>query len=80
MPAIGLFCIANVYTKSLKTKLRGISESLFILTKMNNVRFEFIFTYLVPGSPRMFQSIMAVHKYNHFSWLLFPFIFLKISF
>lgn len=39
-----------------------MSESLFILTKLNNVRFEFIFTYLVPGSPRMFQAVMAVHK------------------
>lgn len=35
---------------------------MFILTKHNGVRFEFIFTYLVPGSPRMFQSTMAVHK------------------
>ena len=44
--------------------MRGVSESLFVLTKHNGVRFEFIFTYLVPGSPRMFQSTMAVHKYT----------------
>jgi Bardet-Biedl syndrome 5 protein len=53
----------SITTKPLKTKLRGVSESLFVLTKHNNVKFEFIFTYLVPGSPRMFQSTMAVHKY-----------------
>jgi Bardet-Biedl syndrome 5 protein len=39
-----------------------VSESLFVLTKHNGIRFEFIFTYLVPGSPRMFQSTMAVYK------------------
>lgn len=60
--SIGLSCILNITTKPLKTKMRGVSESLFVLTKHNGVRFEFIFTYLVPGSPRMFQSTMAVHK------------------
>lgn len=60
--AIGLNCVINITTKPHKTKLRGVSEALFILSKHNGVRFEFIFTYLVPGSPRMFQSIMAVHK------------------
>lgn len=60
--SIGLFCVLNITTKPLKTKLRGVSESLFVLTKHNGIRFEFIFTYLIPGSPRMFQSTMAVHK------------------
>jgi len=60
--SIGLLCVINVTTKTMKTQMRGVSESLFILTKLNNVRFEFIFTYLVPGSPRMFQAVMAVHK------------------
>ncbi|CAF0794727.1 unnamed protein product [Brachionus calyciflorus] len=60
--SIGLYCILNISTKPIKTKLRGVSESLFILTKHNGVKFEFIFTYMVPGSPRMFQSILAVHK------------------
>lgn len=52
----------NITTKPLKSKLKGVTECLFILTKFNGTKFEFIFTYLVPGSPRMFQSIMAVHK------------------
>jgi len=32
------------------------------LTKANGTRFEFIFTNLVPGSPRLFTSVIAVHK------------------
>lgn len=60
--AIGLNCVLSISTKPLKTKVRGVSESLFVLTKHNGIRFEFIFTYLVPGSPRMFQSTMAVYK------------------
>ncbi|KAJ6660768.1 hypothetical protein lerEdw1_017394 [Lerista edwardsae] len=44
------------------TKLRGQTEALFILTKCNNTRFEFIFTNVVPGSPRLFTSVIAVHR------------------
>lgn len=43
-------------------KLRGTTEALYILTKCNNTRFEFIFTYLIPGSPRLFTTFMAVHR------------------
>ena len=57
-----MFCIVSITTKAVKSKLRGVSDSLYILTKQQNTRFEFIFTYLVPGSPRLFQSIMSVHK------------------
>lgn len=44
-------------------KLRGQTEALYILTKCNNTRFEFIFTNVVPGSPRLFTSVIAVHRY-----------------
>ncbi|KAG2459295.1 BBS5 protein, partial [Polypterus senegalus] len=43
-------------------KLRGQTEALYILTKCNNTRFEFIFTNVVPGSPRLFTSVIAVHR------------------
>ncbi|KAG0715952.1 Bardet-Biedl syndrome 5 [Chionoecetes opilio] len=46
-------------------KLRGLTEALYILTKANNTRFEFIFTNLVPGTPRLFTSVMGVYKYSH---------------
>lgn len=44
-------------------KLRGQTEALYILTKSNNTRFEFIFTNVVPGSPRLFTSVIAVHRF-----------------
>lgn len=44
-------------------KLRGQTEALYILTKSNNTRFEFIFTNVVPGSPRLFTSVIAVNRY-----------------
>uniref|UniRef100_A0A3Q2DFU4 Bardet-Biedl syndrome 5 protein homolog n=1 Tax=Cyprinodon variegatus TaxID=28743 RepID=A0A3Q2DFU4_CYPVA len=40
----------------------GHTEALYILTKSNNTRFEFIFTNLVIGSPRLFTSVIAVHR------------------
>ncbi|MBN3287107.1 BBS5 protein, partial [Polyodon spathula] len=43
-------------------KLRGQTEALYILTKCSNTRFEFIFTSVVPGSPRLFTSVIAVHS------------------
>lgn len=49
-------------TNALFQKLRGQTEALYILTKSNNTRFEFIFTNVVPGSPRLFTSVIAVHR------------------
>ena len=44
------------------SKLRGLTEALYILTKAGNTRFEFIFTNLTPGSQRLFTSVSGVHK------------------
>ncbi|XP_045111701.1 Bardet-Biedl syndrome 5 protein homolog [Portunus trituberculatus] len=55
----------NVIILACLQKLRGLTEALYILTKANNTRFEFIFTNLVPGTPRLFTSVMGVYKaYN----------------
>ena len=43
-------------------KLRGMTEALYILTKANNTRFEFIFTNLIPNTPRLFTSVIGVYK------------------
>jgi len=53
---------ANFGIDGFLQKLRGQTEALYILTKSNNTRFEFIFTNLVPGSPRLFTSVIAVHR------------------
>ena len=41
-----LVCV-YMYTVFLFQKLRGTTEALYVLTKCNNTRFEFIFTNLV---------------------------------
>ncbi|KAF4108743.1 Bardet-Biedl syndrome 5 protein homolog isoform X1 [Onychostoma macrolepis] len=60
--SVGYNCIINITTRTANSKLRGQTEALYILTKSNNTRFEFIFTNVVPGSPRLFTSVIAVHR------------------
>ncbi|XP_036277846.1 Bardet-Biedl syndrome 5 protein isoform X4 [Pipistrellus kuhlii] len=60
--AIGYNCILTITTRTANSKLRGQTEALYILTKCNSTRFEFIFTNLIPGSPRLFTSVIAVHS------------------
>ncbi|CAH1789030.1 unnamed protein product, partial [Owenia fusiformis] len=60
--SIGYNCVLNISSKIAQSKLRGTTEALFVLTKCNNTRFEFIFTNLIPGSPRLFTSVIAVHR------------------
>ncbi|EPQ02276.1 Bardet-Biedl syndrome 5 protein like protein, partial [Myotis brandtii] len=60
--SIGYNCILNITTRTANSKLRGQTEALYILTKCNSTRFEFIFTNLIPGSPRLFTSVIAVHR------------------
>ncbi|XP_064647325.1 Bardet-Biedl syndrome 5 protein homolog [Lineus longissimus] len=60
--SIGYNCVLNISTKTAQSKIRGNSEALYVLTKCNNTRFEFIFTNLIPGTPRLFTSVIAVHR------------------
>uniref|UniRef100_A0A8D3ARM3 Bardet-Biedl syndrome 5 protein homolog n=1 Tax=Scophthalmus maximus TaxID=52904 RepID=A0A8D3ARM3_SCOMX len=60
--SVGYNSIINITTRTANSKLRGQTEALYILTKSNNTRFEFIFTNVVPGSPRLFTSVIAVHR------------------
>ncbi|XP_035688416.1 Bardet-Biedl syndrome 5 protein homolog isoform X2 [Branchiostoma floridae] len=60
--SVGYNTIITISTRTANSKLRGQTEALYILTKCNNTRFEFIFTNLVPGSPRLFTSVIAVHR------------------
>ncbi|XP_011680639.1 Bardet-Biedl syndrome 5 protein homolog [Strongylocentrotus purpuratus] len=60
--SVGLNCIINITVRTANSKLRGPTEALYLLTKCNNTRFEFIFTNLVPGSPRLFTTVISVHR------------------
>ena len=43
----GYHCIVSLNIKSAQSRLRGNTQALFVLTKHNGSRFEFIFTNLV---------------------------------
>lgn len=60
--SVGYNCVINIMVRSAQSKLRGTTDALYILTKCNNTRFEFIFTCLVPGSPRLFTTVISVHR------------------
>ena len=61
--SIGLGNILNLTKKLSSSKLRGgETESLYILTKYNNTKFEFIFTSIIPGNPRLYTTVHSVHR------------------
>ena len=38
LPAIGYNCVLNITSKTVNSKLRGVTEALYILTKCNTTR------------------------------------------
>ena len=60
--SIGYGAMVSINTRTANTRLRGQTQSLYILTKFNGSRFEFIFTNLVSNSPRLFTTIQAVQR------------------
>jgi len=60
--SIGYNCVVSLSIKSANSRLRGNTQALFVLTKANGSRFEFIFTNLVRNSPRIFTTIQAVYR------------------
>eukprot|EP00002_Diphylleia_rotans_P031467 TRINITY_DN6536_c0_g2_i3.p1 TRINITY_DN6536_c0_g2~~TRINITY_DN6536_c0_g2_i3.p1 ORF type:complete len:315 (-),score=57.19 TRINITY_DN6536_c0_g2_i3:430-1374(-) len=59
---IGYNCIISITIRTATSRLRGNTQALYVLTKFNNTRFEFIFTSLIPNSPRLFTTVQAVHR------------------
>ena len=45
---IGFSCISTITNRLIHTKLRGKNESLYMMTKVNGTRYEFIFIRLEP--------------------------------
>eukprot|EP00948_MAST-09A_sp_MAST-9A-sp1_P002907 g2907.t1 len=60
--SIGLNNIQSMSVKKTNSKLRGNVQGLYLMTKYNGTRFEFIFTSLVKASPRLFTTSVAVYK------------------
>lgn len=58
--SIGYNCVSNISIKAVKSRLKGSTQALYVLTKFQNSRFEFIFTSLVKNSPRLFTTVQAV--------------------
>lgn len=49
-------------------RLKGITEAIYIQARYNGLRYEFVFTNLIPGNTRHFTSFIGVFKlvYNFF--------------
>ncbi|XP_013790289.1 Bardet-Biedl syndrome 5 protein homolog, partial [Limulus polyphemus] len=63
--SVGWSCVTSISSRTVNSKLRGVAEALYILTKTNNTRFEFIFTNLSSGNSRLMSSVTSVSKaYN----------------
>ena len=60
--SIGFNTVLTISIRKARSKLRGPTLALYIMTKDTNSRFEFIFTSLVKNSPRLFTTIQAVLK------------------
>jgi Bardet-Biedl syndrome 5 protein len=60
--SIGYNCIISITIHTANSRLRGHTQALYVLTKFNSSRFEFIFTNLVKNSPRLFTTVQAVHR------------------
>lgn len=69
--SIGFNCITSINIKTVRSKLRGNVQGLYVMTKVPKpktngskkvkfTRFEFIFTSLVRKSPRLFTTVQAV--------------------
>ena len=59
--SIGYSAVASINIRNANSRLRGNTQALFVMTKYNNSRFEFVFTNLVRQSPRLFTTVQAVY-------------------
>lgn len=60
--SVGLGAVININIRAANSRSRGTSQALYVLTKFNGSRFEFIFTNLVKNSPRLFTTVQAVFR------------------
>ena len=60
--SIGFNCIVSINVRTTNSQLKGSTQGLYVMTKFNNSRYEFIFTSLVKNSPRLFTTVQAVYR------------------
>jgi len=58
--SIGFGTCLSINIRKAKSRLRGTTQALYVMTKFQASRFEFIFTSLVKNSPRLFTTVQAV--------------------
>nr|CTP80905.1 BMA-BBS-5 [Brugia malayi] len=60
--SLGYNTINGVTTRFTKSRLRGQTESLYILAHHANARFEFIFTCINPSQTKHFTTVISIHR------------------
>ncbi|XP_077516479.1 Bardet-Biedl syndrome 5 protein isoform X2 [Amblyomma americanum] len=62
--SVGFNCVTGISTRTVNSKLCGIAEALYIMTKANSSRYEFIFTNLsqVMEQPRLIAAVLNTFK------------------
>ena len=60
--SIGYSAVLSLNIRTANSRLRGNTQALYVMTKYNNSRFEFVFTNLVRQSPRLFTTVQAVYR------------------
>jgi hypothetical protein len=61
--SVGYGSVVNIHIRAAQSRLKGNTEALYVLTKFNGSRFEFIFTNLIRDSPRLFTTVQAVFRW-----------------
>mmetsp|Transcript_45498 Transcript_45498/g.99081 ORF Transcript_45498/g.99081 Transcript_45498/m.99081 type:complete len:349 (+) Transcript_45498:212-1258(+) len=60
--SVGYSAVISINIRTANSRLRGNTQALYVMTKYNDSRFEFVFTNLVRSSPRLFTTVQAVYR------------------
>ncbi|KAL0214561.1 hypothetical protein P9112_006745 [Eukaryota sp. TZLM1-RC] len=60
--SVGWNCTRTLSIQSTVSKIRGQTQALFVDAFHKGTRYQFIFTHCVPGTPRLFSTVQAVHR------------------
>lgn len=57
--SVGYAAVVSINIRNANSRLRGNTQALYVMTKFNTSRFEFVFTNLVRASPRLFTTVQV---------------------